>query len=192
METTKTYSLTETAKEVRKALKGSFPGTRFSVRSKSYSGGCSINVSWTDGPAASQIDPILKSFEGATFDGMIDLKSYKDASEYKGEIVTFAPDYVMSNRSISFEAMSVTAFHVCKQIGVKPLSVEVKRSGDSGYVKADYRRVDFALYPVSSGGGKRSLSTVVNNLISGPQQPEELSQLIHQVASATSWASAKA
>ena len=190
METTKTYTLIETAKEVRKALKAVFPRTKFSVRSKSYAGGCSINVSWTDGPAASQVEPILKIYEGASFDSMIDLKSYKDPSEYKGESVRFAPDYVMSNRSVSFEAMTVAALHVCQHIGESPMSITVKRSGDSGYVEATHGRIDFALCQLFEDG-ERTLPTVVNNIMSGPQNPEELSHLIHQVASTTSWTSAK-
>ena len=41
----------ETAKLIRKALKASFPGVKFSVRSKSYSMGASVNVSYIDGPS---------------------------------------------------------------------------------------------------------------------------------------------
>ncbi len=42
------FSAADTAKLVRAALKRSFPGTRFSVRSKTYSAGASIDVSWMD------------------------------------------------------------------------------------------------------------------------------------------------
>jgi hypothetical protein len=87
--------------------------------------------------------------------------------------------------------MSVVAFHVCKKIGESPLSVEVKSSGDSGYIASDYRRVDFSLSQLFDNG-ERSLSTVVNNIASGPQQPEELSQLIHQVAHSVAWSAARA
>lgn len=40
------FSAADTAKLVRAALKRSFPGTRFFVRSKTYSAGASIDVSW--------------------------------------------------------------------------------------------------------------------------------------------------
>lgn len=73
----KTYlTCAETAKLVRKALKGSFPGVKFSVRSSTYSGGASITVSWTDGPTTTDVDKVVKIFSGADFDGMIDLKVY--------------------------------------------------------------------------------------------------------------------
>ena len=76
---TRYLSVAETAKLVRNALKVKFPGTKFSVRSKSYSGGASINVEWTDGPTSEAVRAVTGPFEGAGFDGMIDLKYHKTA-----------------------------------------------------------------------------------------------------------------
>ena len=73
-QTTENISVVETAKLVRQALKRAFPGVVFSVRSKSYSGGASINVDWTDGPRTKEVNPIIKQYQGGDFDGMIDLK----------------------------------------------------------------------------------------------------------------------
>ena len=67
----------ETAPFVRKALAVAFPGIKFSVRSETYSGGASITVSWTDGPRTPEVEAITRRLEGADFDGMIDLKSYR-------------------------------------------------------------------------------------------------------------------
>lgn len=64
----------DTAKLVRAALKRSFPGTLFSIRSKTYSGGASINVSWMDGPTARLLEGVAGQFAGGRFDGMIDMK----------------------------------------------------------------------------------------------------------------------
>jgi len=72
---TEYLSVTETAKLVRAQLKKHFPGVKFSVRSQSYSGGASIDISWTDGPATRLVDPVARQFRGAAFDGMIDLKT---------------------------------------------------------------------------------------------------------------------
>lgn len=66
-------SVTETAKLIRAALKRSFPRTKFSVRSRSYSGGCSIDIGWEDGPAVRLVDSVVGQFQGGRFDGMIDL-----------------------------------------------------------------------------------------------------------------------
>ena len=64
----------ETAKLARAALKCAFPGVKFSVRSKTYSGGASIDVGWTDGPTTKMVEAVAKQFQGGDFDGMIDLK----------------------------------------------------------------------------------------------------------------------
>ena len=52
----KYFDTVETAKLIRKALKAKFPGVKFSVRSRKYAGGSSIDVVWTDGPAAKAVD----------------------------------------------------------------------------------------------------------------------------------------
>jgi hypothetical protein len=67
-------SCADTAKLVRAALKESFPGVKFSVKSSVYAGGASINVAYTDGPSAGQVEAVAKAFQGAYFDGMTDYK----------------------------------------------------------------------------------------------------------------------
>lgn len=65
------------AKLIRRALRDEFSGQRFSVRSDRYSGGASIRVKWTGGPALAAVEGVAKRYEGASFDGMIDLKEYR-------------------------------------------------------------------------------------------------------------------
>ena len=43
-------SCAEVAKLLRAALKETFPGVTFSIRSRTYAGGASIDVTWRDGP----------------------------------------------------------------------------------------------------------------------------------------------
>jgi hypothetical protein len=105
-------SLTDTAKIMRAELKKEFPGVQFSVRSKGYSMGCSITVSWADGPDSSAVDNIVKQFEGASFDGMVDLKSYHD-STWQGKSVSWGPDYVFTQRTITnFEERQALALEM--------------------------------------------------------------------------------
>jgi hypothetical protein len=68
----------QTAKRVRQALKAKYPGVKFSVRSSTYSGGASIDVSYTDGPAQHGVYVFLQQFAGCDFDGMTDMKTYRD------------------------------------------------------------------------------------------------------------------
>jgi hypothetical protein len=103
----KYLSVTETAKLLRKALKAAHPGVKFSVRSSSYSGGASIRVGWTDGPTAAEVDKTANLYRGATFDGMVDMKSYHDSllanEDGTVELVHFGADFVFTERSESAE-----------------------------------------------------------------------------------------
>jgi hypothetical protein len=96
----KYLSVTETAGMVRKALKESFPGVKFSVRSSSYSGGASIRVGWIDGPNSNQVERVAHVFKGAYFDGMIDYKG-STYSMIDGEQVSFGADFIFCNRDYS-------------------------------------------------------------------------------------------
>lgn len=66
-------SCADTAKLIRTALRDAFPGVTFSVRSKVYSGGSSINVRWVDGPSTRDVKAITDGYAGRDFDPMIDL-----------------------------------------------------------------------------------------------------------------------
>lgn len=125
-------SLTDTAKLVRKALKTAYPTVKFSVRCDRYSMGCSIDVSWTDGPSKGMVQPLLDAFNGSHFDGMVDLKS-SITQEYEGEVVRFEVDYVTGSRNISTAFMTQMA---CKVAAHFQVAVpEVRTSGDDhGYI----------------------------------------------------------
>ncbi len=99
-------STADTAKRVRKALKHYFPAVTFSVRSKIYSGGSSIDVRWTDGPRTRSVEQVAKQYKGADFDGMIDLKTHHatiivDAGGPRE--IQFGADFVFCTREVSNE-----------------------------------------------------------------------------------------
>lgn len=101
-------STTEVAKLVRGDLKRAFPGQKFRVRSKSYAGGSSIHVDWTDGPTTDAVDAVVKRYAGATFDGMRDLKEYRDPTLVANPDGTYTHirygvDWVLTQRAISAE-----------------------------------------------------------------------------------------
>ena len=143
---TKTRYLTvaETAKLIRVTLSKHFPSAKFSVRSKSYSGGASIDISWTDGERTKTVEAIVKGFEGRSFDGTNDLatcqdswilpdgtadlayrpESYggsipgfaSDAPHPQAELVHFGANYVFCNRHISdFDKREVEALAYIRQ-----------------------------------------------------------------------------
>ena len=146
-------SCSETAKLVRKALKEKFPNQKFSVRSSVYSGGASIDVSWNDGVSQEQVNEIIKQFEGAGFDGMIDYKYYikhwllpdgkvlpfksegtddcggtRSSYEFEkphpeAKEVHFGADYVFAHRTISEEIFEKIARQIAKLDNIEFLSM---------------------------------------------------------------------
>lgn len=67
------------AKMIRKQLRLTFPGQKFSVRIDRYAGGSSTSVRWTDGPTVDEVEAITSGFAGGRFDGMIDLAYSADS-----------------------------------------------------------------------------------------------------------------
>jgi Large polyvalent protein associated domain 29 len=104
--TKRRLSTAATAALVRKAVKTAHPGVKFSVRSKTYAGGASIDVSWTDGPTVPQVEATAKLYQGATFDGMTDSTHYHDSllsTDDGAEVVSYGTDFVFCNRRLSAE-----------------------------------------------------------------------------------------
>jgi hypothetical protein len=110
-------SCADTAKLVRAALKESFPGVKFSVRSSVYSGGASINVGWVDGPNADQVKSIASAFEGSYFDGMTDYKGSNYGS-LDGQEVRFGADFIFVNRLITAPMLTRAASFVLNYYGL--------------------------------------------------------------------------
>lgn len=132
---TQYISSADTAKLVRQALKESFPGIKFSVRSNSYAGGASIRVMWIDGPNAAQVEAVVGVFQGAYFDGMQDLKGSRYAM-IDGQQVHFGADYLFCERSYSDAAIQRAIDRVYREYecnfvncGVAKPTVEQYRSG---------------------------------------------------------------
>lgn len=142
-------SVTDTAKEIRKALKHNFPGVKFSVRSKSYSGGASIRVSWTDGPVGERVDKVVKRYEGAGFDAMQDLKTYHDdvISHEDGSVerVHWGSDYVFIERDTSPEVEEKIATDLAK---VATDAIYLIDSVDHEFNAKDMREGHSLLLPV--------------------------------------------
>jgi hypothetical protein len=61
------------AANIRLELRRVFPGVPFSVRSDSFAGGDSVNVSWTDGPTTKRVSSIVDKYKEGYFDGMDDI-----------------------------------------------------------------------------------------------------------------------
>lgn len=113
---TRYINVVETAKMVRAALRESFPGVKFSVKSRSYSMGASININYVDGPTNAQVKAVIGVFEGSYFDGMTDYKG-SNYSSLDGEEVRFGADFIFVNRKFSFGLFTELVARACKYYG---------------------------------------------------------------------------
>ncbi len=136
------YGLAETAKLIKRTLGVFYPATKFSVKSDSYSGGCSIDVSWTDGPAS--VDNILDRFERCGFDGMQDLKTYHEHPEWKGHRFIFHGDYIRGARAHSVAHLLAACERFTSETGLA--SPEVVEDGKYTYLKREDRPCGYSFH----------------------------------------------
>ena len=131
-------SCAETAKLVRAALKESFPGVKFSVKSSVYSGGASINIRYTDGPTYDQVKAVAGMFEGSYFDGMTDYKGSNYGS-LDGQEVRFGADFIFINREFSVEFLTTQVAAACVYFGYSMPQITAP-AGYSAYIadRLDY------------------------------------------------------
>lgn len=99
---TRYLTVQETKPIIVTALKEAFPAVRFTLRAKSYSGGASITVTWTDGPDIPAVEAVTKRFEAARFDGMRDYKEHR-VHTMNGKEVSYGADFITSNRQYTEE-----------------------------------------------------------------------------------------
>ena len=81
---------------------------RFSVRSHTCAGGASIDVRWTEGPRADQVDAVAGRFKGADFDGMTDSMSYRGHA-IDGQPTRFGADFIFTAREAPADKVEVLA-----------------------------------------------------------------------------------
>lgn len=74
------------AKNIKIELKRVFPHVKFSVSSKSYSGGNSISVRWLGGVTTDEVEAITSKYQDGYFDGSEDL--YRHDNSAYGEAVS--------------------------------------------------------------------------------------------------------
>lgn len=124
------------AKLVRAALKESFPGIKFSVRSDSYAGGASIRIRYQDGPSFKLVNAVAQAFAGGYFDGMIDYKG-SNYHTLDGKPVSFHGDFVFVERDHSDGQVRRAVVEVLERFGV-----ELPADPVSFYRRGDVFRLD--------------------------------------------------
>jgi hypothetical protein len=119
---------------IRTLLSRLWPATSFSVRLEKFSGGNSIDVSWTDGPTDKQVSAYTENFQSGGFDSMTD-SSYSVDNAWH---IFGSTKYMHTNRSISAEAMAaiLPAVQAAMAAGggaVEGTYIILSSTGESGY-----------------------------------------------------------
>lgn len=132
-------------KNIRIELKRAFAATKFSIKSRTFSMGDSIDVEWTDGPTSKQVDEILNKYQAGDFDGMTDYYDYRDNAW------THAfghAKYVSGRRSFSDDLVSRSIATLAKKYScATPPTAEEYRSGNL-----------YNVTPIINGENNRSCS----------------------------------
>ena len=129
----KYLSCAETAKLVRAALKESFPGVKFKVKSSVYAGGASITVSYFNGPTDDQVKGIVDTFTGAYFCGMTDYKGTL-YNTLDGVPVSFGADYIFVSRYFTKPILTLIACNVLTKFGLDNAVTINEYSNGGAYV----------------------------------------------------------
>lgn len=122
------YSGKLAAANVRTELRRAFPGVKFSVRKSSHG---TVNVRWTDGPTAAEVQDIASKYKRGHFNGMEDI--YEDERPAWCEVFGGA-EYVFCDREESDALIARAIEQVCAEYagnlnGMERPTVEAYRAG---------------------------------------------------------------
>lgn len=129
-------SLIAAAKNMRIELALAFPGVKFGIKSRRFSMGDAIDVSWVDGPTTSQVDEIIDRYSAGSFNGMEDIYEYRGDrcwTEAFGDA-----KYLHSKRYMSDAAIERAMRLVCSRYGLPPgaYAVQQYRKGELWSVRS--------------------------------------------------------
>lgn len=110
----KVWGSTRAAKNLRKELRLTFPGVKFSVTSDRFSGGDSVSIRWTLGPSGEEVRKITDKYESGTFDAMTDCGGY-DHSAYGNavEAILGRARFVSESREVPSDIEEQIARGLC-------------------------------------------------------------------------------
>lgn len=143
-------SLIAAAKNIRIELGLAFPGVKFSIKSRRFSMGDAIDVSWIDGPTSAQVDEIIDRYSAGSFNGMDD--SYTYSRDFWIKAFGDAK-YVHSRRDMSDAAIG-RAIRLVRSKYQLPAGVEVS-------VEA-YRKGELWRVPFDGGYNKQNVQDLVS------------------------------
>lgn len=146
-------SLIAASKNMKIELGRAFPGVKFSIKTRRFSGGDAIDVSWIDGPTSKQVDEIIDRYSAGSFNGMEDISEYSRNAwiEAFGDA-----KYVHSQRRMSDEA-------IAKAIRLARAKYGAEVFGDAVTVEA-YRKGALWNVQFAGGWGRENMQQLISDL----------------------------
>ncbi len=160
---------------IKRELTAKFPGIKFSIKSKYFAGGNSVDVRWNLGPISEDVHKLLYKYEDGSFDGMIDCYNYnkdnnglphakyvQEQREYQTqeEIDNYKIDWRDPNRRDLYK-LGLTLRHkisadICKLFGL-----------DDSYMYPNYKPLPEHLQHMARGGrDSNTMQDVISALLS--------------------------
>lgn len=122
----------QAAANIKRELSEKFPGIKFSTRSKSFSMGNSVDVSWELGPTSKEVQPILNRYTEGHFDGMTDSYEYgRDQATRQFQAQHGSAKYVHGSRSLPKGLYERICQDIAAHFGIGYSSQWQRRENDS-------------------------------------------------------------
>lgn len=141
-------SLTDNAKLIRKALKESFPCTRFIVRC--HPEHPTIDVNWTDGPNETLVDCVVYTFQSAYFDGL-DANRRQRRHLMNGRRVQFAAQMIFTDREYSDTAIQCAINAVYSRNATAYQLAGIQKPTVEGFRRGAYRSMQIRALHFNAG-----------------------------------------
>lgn len=122
----------QAAASIKRELSEKFPGVKFRTRSKSFSMGNSVDVSWELGPTSKEVQPILEKYTEGHFDGMTDHYEYgRDPQTREFQAKHGSAKYVHGSRSLPDGLYERICRDIAAYFGIEYVSQWQRRENDS-------------------------------------------------------------
>jgi len=99
----------QVASLIRKELKQAFPTITFKIKSSSFAGGNSVDITWENGPTRDEVDTIVSKYEYSSFDPMHD---FCEITNHRDDIPQVK--FVQTQRYLSDDLMNALWEHLRK------------------------------------------------------------------------------
>lgn len=155
-------TVAQCAAAIKAELKSAFPSVKFSVRSESFSGGNSVDISWIDGVTDEQVRAITDKYQFGHFDGITDCYEY---SNKRNDIPQ--AKFVQTARLYSAESKAQAA----AKLGIETEQLNDWNSHSSSF---NYERINSLLWDTDFTANEDEQPSDIEHLISVEQTSETM------------------